>query len=385
MNNIYDMLNDIKDNPVNEIGNDRNMGKIERIELTDVEKKKLMKNLAGKQYKRHSGRKVAAAAACAVILVAGTTAYAAVKRFGIADYLARRNEDIPQEQVEKLLDTEVEQEVSAVDQKEDALVHFRIREALCDNNQLVVEVEATPTDPEHYILAPTDSALDMPVTDLGIEGVTEGTVGEYAAAQGKEVLLVGARVEDESIWENSAHFETESDGTLVIVVNATNARKEDIMNLVCHTTYHNANTFEMEDVVHDSFAFQLTDESTAEQVVYVPETEVKLNDAVGSVVDELIVNKTELTVAITLKWHATKELDDENRVACDTDYRFYTEDGKELRFIEEAGPGILWKGDGFYEETLVYEVMDLPDTLIVKAVGVEHDKEEYGMVRVHLQ
>lgn len=379
MKNIYDLLND----------SEQYDGNIERVELTDIEKRKIMKHITRKNNKKRSSKKMAVAAAFAAVLVVGTSTYAAVKHFGLVDYYANNRVNLPQEEVEKLVDTEVQQELVSSEVKEDALVNFHIREALLDNNQLVVEVEAVPTDPEHYILAPTDSELDFPVTDLLMENVTEGTVGEYATAQGKEVLNVGAMIIDESVAGNGLDFVREEDGTLVIIINCGNTSKDNDMKLTCRTSYHNAKDISIEDVVHNEFAFQVTDESNARQFVYVPDDAVAANDIGGSLLDELVVNQTELTIGITTKWHLTKAFSEKERFE---DYymtfNIYTEDGTELKFIRDGGQGTtgnqLADGTWEFEHTLVYETIDLPDTLIVKAY--DYDKAEVvGQFTVHLE
>lgn len=379
MKNIYDLLND----------SEQYDGNIERVELTDIEKRKIMKHITGKSNKKRSSKKMAVAAAFAAVLVAGTSAYAAVKHFGILDYYANNIVNLPQEEVEKLVDTEVEQELVSSEVKEDALVDFHIREALCDNNQLVVEVEAVPTDPEHYILAPTDCDLDVPVTELLIDGVTEGTVGEYINSQNKEVLNVGAMIIDDSIAENSLDFVRAEDGTLIIIINCGNTIKENNMNLTCRTSYRNVKSASIEDVVHNEFAFQVTDESNTQQFVYVPDGAVAAEDIGGSVLDELEVNQTELTIGITTKWHLTKALSEKELLE---DYymtfHIYTGDGTELKFIRDGGQGQtgnqLADGTWELEHTLVYETIDLPDTLIVEAY--DYDKAEVvGQFTVHLK
>lgn len=328
---------------------------------------------------------VKAAAACAAILLVGTSAYAAASRLGIADFFAKRDMNMPREEVEKLVDTEVKQESAASDKKEDSLVDFRIREALCDSNQIVVEVEALPMDPEHYLLIPTDSGLDMPVTDLDIDGVTEGTVGEYAKAQGKEVLFVSAYVQDEHISNNSIDFTLESDGTMVIVIRADNVMKEDIMNLTCLGTYHTADASSVEDIVRNTFTFQLTDQSKSEEYVYEADEDTVLEHLGGFVFDQLVINKTELSLGVNIQSHVTKEnISQKEKEQHSIWYRIYTEDGTELTMLKGSMGYADWTEDGIYQITETCEVMDLPDTLILKAY-VGEEKTEYDTITVHLK
>lgn len=381
MKNIYDLLN----------ASEQYDGSIERVELTDIEKRKILKHITGKSTKKWSSKKMMVAAAFAAFLVVGTTsAYAAVKHFGLVDYYAGNRVNLPQAEVEKLVDTDVQQKPVSAETTEDALVNFHIREALCDNNQLVVEVEAVPADPEHYILAPTDCDLDLPVTELLMKGVTEGTVGEYIESQDKEVLNVGAVIEDDSIAENSLDFVREKDGTLVIIINCGNTIKENNMNLTCNTYYRNVRDSSPDGgVVRGEFAFQVTDESNTSQLVYVPDDAVASEDTYGSMLDELVVNQTELTLGITTKWHLTKALSEKKRLEdYSMTFHIYTEDGTKLQFIQDGGQGEtgsqLADGTWKLEHTYVYETIDLPDTLIVEAY--DYDKAEVvGKYTVHLK
>ncbi|MCH5268795.1 MAG: hypothetical protein J1E62_10690 [Lachnospiraceae bacterium] len=380
MKNIYDLLNDSEQYDEN----------IERVELTDIEKRKILKHVTGKSTRKWGSKRMMAVAAFAAVLVVGTSAYAAVKHIGLVDYYAGNRVNLPREEVEKLVDTDVQQKLVSSDVADDALVNFNIREALCDDNQLVVEVEAVPTDPEHYILAPEDCALDCPVTELLMEGVTEGTVGEYIESQGKEVLNVGAMIVDDSIAENSLDFVREKDGTLIIVIDCGNTIKKNNMNLTCRTTYRNVNDSSIDGgVVQSEFAFQVTDESNAKKFVYVPDEAVASEDTYGSMLDELVVNQTELTMGITAKWHLTKPLSEKERSEdYSMTFHIYTEDGTELRFIRDGGQGEIGSqlADGTWEleHTYVYETINLPDTLIVEAY--DYDKAEVvGKYTVHLK
>ena len=71
----------------------------------------------------------------------------------------------------------------------------QITESLCDESNVMVTVTVSGGD--KYIIAPTYADPNTLAVDIGIEG--DQTLGEYAAAQGKELLFVGA-----SLKENDA-------------------------------------------------------------------------------------------------------------------------------------------------------------------------------------
>lgn len=328
---------------------------------------------------------VKAAVACAAILLVGTSAYAAAAKLGIADFFAKRDMNMPQEAVEKFVNTEVVQEDSGKETATDNLVDFRVRETLCDNNQLVVEVEAVPTDPEHYLLVPEDSGMDMPVTDLDIDGVTEGTIGEYAEKMNKEVLFVSAYIEDESISCLGIDFTSESDGTMVIVIYTDNTIKEDTMNLTCQGTYRKADAVTVDDIVRNTFTFQMNDESSSEEYVYAADKNTTFENLEDFYFDKLIINKTELSMGITIQSHLEKDnISESDKEKYGVWYKICTEDGRELTMLKGSIGSNDWLADGIHQITETCEIMDLPETLILKAYDGE-EKTEYGTVTVHLK
>lgn len=124
-----------------------------------------------------------ASAACLVFSLA-ITAYA-LNLFGIREMFRTENRELPEAAdpyIQQHTETAAAEDWSA-----------RITESLCDTGKILTTVTVSGGD--KYILAPTDAMPGDSVGFIGIEG--DQTLSEYAEAQGKELLFVGA-----SLMEN---------------------------------------------------------------------------------------------------------------------------------------------------------------------------------------
>lgn len=319
---------------------------------------------------QHRKKRNVAVAAAMVVLLLGTTTYAATTKWGLLDYLTKRESNLDKNKVEKLVNTEVPQ---TVDAKEDALVNFGIRQVLCDNNLVMLEVEAVPSDPEHYLLAPFDSDADAPVSDLAIDGVKEGTVGEYAKSQGKEIVYVNAYASADG---SSVNFVSEPDGTMLIVNSFEKGTDAKTVSMNCITQYH----LEGEDVIKQNIAFDVKDDSKNQAFVYKPEKTVAFDDLPEVTFDRMEVSRTDLTTQITF-YSKLKETTEDNPTIW---YRLYKEDGTELELVQGGYGGYdEMNEDEEYAITELYKTDQLPDTLMVEAYDCM-EKTIYGRFRVQL-
>ena len=119
-----------------------------------------------------------ASAACLVFTLA-VTAYA-VNLFGIREMFRTENRELPEAAdpyIQQHTETAAAEDWSA-----------RITESLCDTGKILTTVTVSGGD--KYIIVPTDAMPDDSVGFIGIQG--DQTLSEYAAAQGKELLFVGA-------------------------------------------------------------------------------------------------------------------------------------------------------------------------------------------------
>ena len=173
----------------------------------------------------HSHRKLAVLilAACLVFSLAAA-AYAA-NLFGIRELFRTPYRELPETAV-----AYIQQETAAADVEEGW--SCAITESLCDNSTVMATVTIRGGD--KYIVAPTDADPDQSVGIIGIAG--EQTLSEYAAAQGKKLLLVGAsilKVGDEEISGGSQRMENTSESEMVILTRCNKTVSASNPEAVC--------------------------------------------------------------------------------------------------------------------------------------------------------
>ena len=173
----------------------------------------------------HSHRKLAVLilAACLVFSLA-VAAYAA-NLFGIRELFRTPYRELPETAV-----AYVQQETAAAEVEEGW--SCAITESLCDNSTVMATVTIRGGD--KYIVAPTDADPDQSVGIIGITG--EQTLSEYAAAQGKKLLLVGAsilKVGDEEISGGSQRMENTSESEMVILTRCSKTVSASNLEAVC--------------------------------------------------------------------------------------------------------------------------------------------------------
>lgn len=119
-----------------------------------------------------------ASAACLVFSLA-ISAYA-LNLFGIREMFRTQNRELPEAAdpyIQQHTETAAAEDWSA-----------KVTESLCDTGKILTTVTVSGGD--KYIVVPTDAMPGDSVRFIGIEG--DQTLSEYAAAQGKELLFVGA-------------------------------------------------------------------------------------------------------------------------------------------------------------------------------------------------
>lgn len=173
----------------------------------------------------HSHRKLAVLilAACLVFSLAAA-AYAA-NLFGIRELFRTPYRELPETAV-----AYIQQETAAAEVEEGW--SCAITESLCDNSTVMATVTIHGGD--KYIVAPTDADPDQSVGIIGIAG--EQTLSEYAAAQGKKLLLVGAsilKVGDEEISGGSQRMENTSESEMVILTRCNKTVSASNLEAVC--------------------------------------------------------------------------------------------------------------------------------------------------------
>jgi len=133
--------------------------------------------------KRRRHRRSVAAAAVLVAAMLGTTAYAAVRYWGLGDFLSNAGLKETQEAAQMI------QDVSETQGYSNEYADYTVREALRDGNLLYLVTEVKPK--QGYLIVPEDFSETSPVSWIGITGDEELTVGEYAQSLDKTILYGG--------------------------------------------------------------------------------------------------------------------------------------------------------------------------------------------------
>lgn len=206
----------------------------------------------------HSHRKLAALilAACLVFSLA-VTAYAA-NLFGIRELFRTYYRELPE-----AAEPYIRQETAAAEAEEGW--SCAITESLSDRSTVMATV--TIRGGSKYIVAPTDADPNGSARVIGIAG--EQTLSEYAASQGKKLLLVGARilkVGDEEIGGGSQRMENISESEMVILTQCTKTVSASNLEAVCLVYAREEGS---KDVQRIELPFVLSEApATSEEMVY---------------------------------------------------------------------------------------------------------------------
>lgn len=165
---------------------------------------------------------IAAALAACLAVVLASTAYAA-NFLGIREMWQRPGRQLPEAAgslIERHSGSGAAEGWSA-----------RVTESLCDASTVMVTV--TVFGGERYIVAPTDAAPDDPVSTIGLDG--NETLGDYAARQGKTLLLAGANLHFEQLGVagQSQTFRSISDSEMAILIQAEKTLSEPSIDTSC--------------------------------------------------------------------------------------------------------------------------------------------------------
>lgn len=320
----------------------------------------------------------AAAIAFAVVLSVGTTAVAAVKHFGLLDYFSQWNQDIPKEAADMIVN-EVEQQEQS---EEGKLITFKVREYLCDANQVYIVIEAKPTD-DKYMIIPQWVEESEPIVNIGMTDATEMSIAEYAASQGKELIYAGANV-DTGAGSYSYDFRMEDDGTALYILSGANETGVEVKEFTCNTFVYSLDATNMEDISRDSFVFNMENNSKEEVLEYTI-TDTSGADELGMVIDDIVISETELGIHVEFLYHYSSEItSDQRKENDDICFMILGENGAELESTLAAGGWAEVMDDGSFKRVGNYKKVELPSELTILLKNMDTE-EEYGTVKMQKQ
>ncbi|MBD5088885.1 MAG: hypothetical protein HDT30_08785 [Clostridiales bacterium] len=335
--------------------------------LTMIKENNDMKVKSKDMNKKHTYRTIKAASiVAAAFLVVGTTAFASTKLFGLDDYFASWGTEIPKE-AKTLAQNNVPQE-----EKKGEKVDFRVREYLCDSNQMYFVIEAKAIEADKYLLIPQDCSPKDSVENLNIEGVTEGTIGEYAKKQGKELLVVCADV-NTGAGSASIDFHLEKDGTGVFIYTTENVQKKKRATLTCDTVVHPYGINDDSQMLRDSFTFEVENKSN-ENIYAYKVTDAAGADAAGIQIKDIQILETELSQRVEIIYKNNKK--HEGLVL-----QVLGKNGEELSSGAAEGGYTEMLEDGTEQQIRNYEKTNLSKTLKIRIKDV-FTGEVFGTITV---
>lgn len=262
----------------------------------------------------HSYRRliVVALAACLVFALA-VTAYAA-NLYGLRELFRTQTRELPEEALPFVQTETVATEASTG-------WSCAITESLSDNATVMATVTISGGD--QYIIAPTYVGPDDSVMEIGLAG--DQTLGEYAQAQGKKLLLVGASIKTiggKAAGNGSQRMQSLSDSEMVILTQANKTISGANLEAVCRVYALEAGT---DDVQRIDLPFTLTmAPATAEEIVY----RAEVPDAIpGLTVGELHITKSALGYNLRMPETVTDQDAYYNIMKIDVDGLTYGEGG----------------------------------------------------------
>lgn len=295
-------------------------------------------------------------AAVAAILAAAlpVTAFAVAKGMGLMDHLRQRGmQDV--ETVQELANSgaELSNDVQA-NSYENKYAKFTILEAVCDSQSIYLAAKAEPLDNETFLLPqyimPEDNAAN-----LGIAGITEGTVKEYAESLGKKIAYasVGYSIGGSHL-DGAEDFRYGENGELYYYYSAQNISGEETITLKCTGTGYDE-SMEFESIDRVEFVVRLTDKSSTSDGVVYAAIDPKAYEETGIQINSLSIAETEMGL------YATFNFDAADAKFLDIEFKLVDEAGNELSRLPGIGSGTIENGDGTYSRTCYYQHPDSID------------------------
>lgn len=301
------------------------------------------------------------------ILSLGTTVYAAAKYFGLMDFLGKTG-IMESESVEKLTWEKMEEQGYRASNE---YATYTLKEALVDKELIYMLVEVAPKS-ESYLLAMQDCSPEDSVMNLGIDGVTEGTVQEYADELGKELVLVGmALFKDEELVSCVHDAKGTTDGKLYYCITATNGFNLNELKLKFTGSARLSSGITMEDISRCSLDITLRDYSGQEEKIYLPAMKNGWED--GRIdLKTIEVRETELGLYVTYIYKA-EQLEEEQYIG----FVLSDTEGNKFNYMPyyiNGGEEIL--DNGYHKVTYAYQKPENVSDLHLYISGVAEELDE---------
>lgn len=332
-------------------------------------------NKSGNTYRpvfRRYKRKIVLAAVLLLAFLA--TACTLAMSYGLIDRLVRRGLG-DADTLESLTTTSAGDTESSYSQKTDFLAvaeddwaQYSVLEAICDYNSIYIHFQVVPLDGDTIFIYQTLNP-DGPAQELGIPGLSDDTVKEYAQSQGKTLRYANIYLSQDNgiMYDFGVTAETAPDGSLHIYGSCQNFSSEEELSLSCtaytypadwHTVIPAENRTELKVTLHNK--------SSMSAMIYT-HFEPEIQDKFGITIESLLIEKTELGYYCTFTYRGEK--------AERTLFSMVDENGE---YFPVGGPrgseGSTMNSDGSYSLTDGIPIVESPEKLMFMLVDENHDK-----------
>lgn len=282
--------------------------------------------------------------AAAVISALAVTAAAASYYLNLTGYLQKNGmQDVSGAQ---MLQVDIMESFST------ELADFKVLEAVRDRDMIYVVTEIKPSR-ENDLLIPEFVIPSHSVQELNIEGVTEGTIEQYAEQQGKRLVVAGAGLMNFDSTTIDAHCT--ADGSMYVYISTSFGENRDHLEVQGFT--EDPKTREIE---HVSREVPLQDQSSAKEMVF--ETfDPKLGPEVHVTPIRLTFRETELGLQVSFTYQGDPERASNIHFCSVVD-----SEGKELSHMPGAVGKVKDNQDGTYTSVAYYQNVGTYEGLSLK-------------------
>lgn len=248
------------------------------------------------------------------------------------------------------------------------LAEYQILEASCDSKTVYLVARVKAVD-EGNLVVPQYVTGGESVKTLGIEGITEGTIEEYAQAQNKDLVYVGLSVTPaEGQFDGmSEDIRCDRDGTLYCYLTAKNQTEASDIRLNC---VGSARLDGSDEILNVKFETRIQDRSTSEEMVFTT-FDSRIPEEIRIFPEKLVVKETELGMYAALTYRV-----DPNRASKTKFFVLVDENGEELARMPDEGGSFTDNGDGSYTSTFPFQKVDSLEG--VKIQFSHHEPYSFG-------
>lgn len=312
-------------------------------------------------------------AAITICVLLSGVALAVTNAWGVLDFLHERKngtEVLPQ--ASGIVQTNVPQVAEETD-----FASFSVREAAFDGHNFYIIVDVKPASDEYLLMGPDAFPAD-PVENMGpLFGGKNGTIGDYAEANGKKMIQTNVAVD--GVNGQGVDFLLQQDGTLTYLINGSlidDSDKADLALRCIVAAFENQNGEEVilqENIRRSSLNITLENTGIRELASSIAPAEYA---SCGVRIDNITLKASELAVYAEVSYTV---IDEAKFAAADTglQFEFLNADGNRLPDGASTGGGTSTEdGVHYVQESSIGAMETLPREITVRGFNC-WDKTRY--------